>query len=40
MEMVGSPPRCHTGRLEAEYAIVGDWQAFMRLGDGLTAQLS
>lgn len=36
--MVVSSPHFHTGRLDAEYAVVGDWQAFMRLCYSLVAR--
>ncbi len=35
--MIVSPPRCHISSLEAGYAVVGDWQAFMRLCNSLDA---
>ncbi|WP_015909218.1 hypothetical protein [Chloroflexus aurantiacus] len=38
LEMVVSPPRLCTGRLEAGYTVLGDWQAFMSLGDGRVAR--
>ncbi|MEJ5343691.1 MAG: hypothetical protein WHS83_02150 [Chloroflexus sp.] len=38
LEMAVSPPRCHTGSLGAGYTLLGDWQAFMSLGDGRVAR--